>query len=785
MSNIAATPSSAVHGSRPRPRLGGLRWPSFAGVNGGRFVRPVDPVTVRGAVVGKRTKAGWIGFGTLMGFSLIVMFVNLTASGYANEFYSAAAQAGSVDWWAFLWGSSDAGNSITVDKPPAAIWLMALSVRIFGLSSFAILLPEALCGMVSVWLVYAGVRRYWGDAAGLVAGFTLATTPVAALMFRFNNPDALLVTLMTAAAYAVLRSLEYPDERRANRRRTAWMALAGVLIGFGFLTKQMQVFLVLPGFALAFLVASPTGWLRRIADGLIATASMVVAAGWWVLLTVIVPSGSRPYIGGSQTDSFLELTFSYNGFGRLTGNETGAVVGGGNGGPGGGNGGGMWGQTGLTRLFDGEYGGQIAWLAPVAAVGIIAGLIVCRRTRRTDIRRAGVTVWGAWLLVTWATFSTMAGIFHQYYTVALAPAVAALAGIAVASLWERRDTFWARGLAMLTVFVTTLWAFELLGRSTWLPALKGVVLLVGLLATLGLAVLSLAAVPMRGMRGLRSAGAAVVMHLVAVGSLALAGLALYAGPVAWTAYTVSTGHQGSIVTAGPNVTNATGMGGGPGGPGGGRGGFGGQDGMGGPGQGFPGGAGPGSSGTDGFTGSDGQSTGGSDGQNGQNSQNGQNASGGQSDGRSSQSDGSADGSSSDGSTDGSSDGRMNRGGMGGGLLGGGSASATIVEMLQQDADQYTWAAATTGSQNAASYQLASEQAVMPIGGFNGSDPSPTLEQFKQYVAEGRIHYYIGGGGMGGNQLGGSSASSEIAAWVAENFEAQTVDGVTIYDLTQG
>ena len=248
-----------------------------------------------------------------------IFFINLTASGYANEFYSAAAQAGSVSWKAFLWGSLDSGNAITVDKPPAALWLMALSVRIFGLSSFAILMPEALMGVATTYLLYATVRRYWGNWAGIVTGFIFMLTPVAALMFRFNNPDALLVLLMTGATHALLRSLEYANHPSGNRKRTWWMVLAGALIGFGFLTKQLQVLLVLPGFALAFLLASPTGMVRRILDSLAAIASMIVAAGWWVLLTVIVPASDRPYIGGSQRNSFLELTFGYNGFGRLTG----------------------------------------------------------------------------------------------------------------------------------------------------------------------------------------------------------------------------------------------------------------------------------------------------------------------------------------------------------------------------------------------------------------------------------------------------------------------------------
>ena len=731
------SPDATAKGRYHRPDSG-------APMPAGRYVDTHGNATVRSSIATRRTTADWIGFGGMMALTAVIMFVNLTASGYANEFYSAAAQAGSQDWWAFLWGSLDSGNAITVDKPPAAIWLMALSIRVFGLNSFAILLPEALCGMASVWILYTTVRRAWGNWAGVIAGLTLATTPVAALMFRFNNPDALLVLLMTGATAAVMRALEYPRDKAGDRRRTLWMILAGVCIGFGFLTKQMQVFLVVPGFALAFLVASPTGLIRRIVDGLVAVVAVIVSAGWWIALTVIVPSGSRPYIGGSQTDSFLELTFGYNGLGRLTGNETGAVVGGGGMG-GGGNGGGMWGQTGLSRLFDGEYGGQIAWLAPIAFAGIVIGLIVARRSLRTDLRRANVIAWGSWLVVTWLTFSFMAGIFHQYYTVALAPAVAALVAIAVAGLWSKRKLFWARGVATALVLVNTFWAVELLGRSTWLPWLKYIVMAAGLLSTLLLVIAAAAAAPMRDMSFLR--GTPSVRRGISIAgavACALATVALAAGPLAWTAYTVSTGHTGSIVTAGPNVTNATGMGGGPGG------------GMGGP------GGGPGGSGGMGMPGqSDGSS---SDGQS-MPAMPGQSGATGESDG------------------DGSRGGAGGRGGMGGGLLGGGTASDQIVSMLQEDAGQYRWAAATTGSQNAASYQLASEQAVMAIGGFNGSDPAPTLEQFKSYVEQGLIHYYISGGGMGGNQLGGSDAASEIASWVAENFEAQTVDGVTIYDLT--
>src|SRR5882724_4817820 len=151
---------------------------------------------------------------------------NLSASGWGNDFYAAAAQAGSQSWKAWLFASLDSGNAITVDKPPGALWVMGLSARIFGVNSWSMLAPQALMGVASVALLYAAVRRWFGPAAGLLAGAALALTPVATLMFRFNNPDALLVLLLTAAGYAMVRAVE--------SGRTRWLVLAGTLLGFGF-----------------------------------------------------------------------------------------------------------------------------------------------------------------------------------------------------------------------------------------------------------------------------------------------------------------------------------------------------------------------------------------------------------------------------------------------------------------------------------------------------------------------------------------------------------------------
>ncbi len=656
----------------------------------------------------------------------VLDLVGLSASGYGNAFYAAAAQAGSRSWWAFLWGASDAGGSITVDKPPAALWVMGLSVRLFGLSSWSVLVPEALMGVATVALVHRTVRRHFSAGAALLAGAALALTPVAALMFRFDNPDALLVLLLVATVWATLRAIDGP-------RTTRWMVLAGTFVGLAFLTKQLQAFLVLPGLAVAYLWAGPAPLRARVRDGLLAVAAMVASAGWWVALVELWPAASRPYVGGSQNNSFLQLTFGYNGFGRLTGQEVGSVGGGTT--AGGGQGGG-WGATGITRMFSAEMGGQAAWLIPAALVLAVATLWALRHAGRTSGARAQVVVWLSWLLVTGLTFSFMAGIVHAYYTVALAPAIAALVGIGAEVAWRRRASWGWRVLLAAVTAGTVWWSWVLLGRSAgWNGWLRWAVLAVGLVA---------AALVVVGPALLL--GPAAERRVVALGA-AGAVLAGLAGPAAYTLQTVATGHTGSIVSAGPTVAGASGFGGGPGVAG--RGGAPGTA----NGRGFPGGQGvPGGT------------------------TNGQAAPGGTGTGQA--------------APGGTGTGRQAAGPVGGagggmsGLLDGATVSSQVATLLEQGASGYRWAAATTGSQNAASYQLATQASVMPIGGFNGSDPSPTLARFQAWVAAGDVHWYIAGGGFGASN-GGSDVATQIQQWVESTFTATTVDGVTLYDLTTG
>jgi 4-amino-4-deoxy-L-arabinose transferase-like glycosyltransferase len=652
----------------------------------------------------------------LVGTAVLYLW-GLGASGWANSFYSAAVQAGTKSWQAFFFGSSDASNFITVDKTPAALWPMELFARVFGVNSWSILIPQALEGVAAVALLYATVvravdggvvngralPRNAGPVAGLLAGAVLALTPVAALMFRFNNPDALLVLLLTAAAYGAVRA--------QLSGRTGWLLLAGGCVGFGFLAKMFQAFLVVPVFAVVYLVTAPVPVRRRIVQLLAGGLAMVVAAGWWVAVVAAVPASDRPYIGGSQHNSVLELAFGYNGFGRLTGDETGGL-------------GNLNQDAGWSRLFGAEMGGQIAWLLPAALILLAAGLWITRRFPRTDPVRAALALWGGWLLVTGVVFSFAQGIIHPYYTVALAPAIGALVGMGAVVAWRAH-----RWMLAVAVAATAWWAYVLLDRTaSWYPSLRYVVLIGGLVAA-----------------GLLLGSVYRARMAMAAGIVGVA--ASIAGPAAYAVQTAATTHNGAIPSAGP----ATGFGpGGFGGPRGGRGGFG----QGRPPGAFGQGRGPGTGGLGqggqpgGFTPAGRPGTGGVQG--------------------------------------GNRLGGAQRGPGGiGGLLDGSTPSAQLTSLLKSGSGSFTWVAATVGSNNAAGYQLATGRPVMAIGGFNGTDPAPTLAQFQRYVAEKKIHYFVGGGVGGGAQgtATTSDAAQQIAIWVEQNFKATTVGTTTIYNLT--
>ncbi|MFI6304192.1 glycosyltransferase family 39 protein [Amycolatopsis thailandensis] len=474
----------------------------------------------------------------LLAATALLYFWNLTASGYGNSFYAAAVQSGTQDWKAWLFGSLDAGNVLTVDKPPAALWVTTAFARLFGFSSFTVLAPQALMGVASVGLLYLTVKRTSGPVAGLFAGAAFALTPVAALMFKFNNPDALLTLLLIAGAYCTIRAIEKASPR--------WLVFAGVAIGFGFLTKMMQAFLVLPAFGLAYLIAAPASLGKRLLHLAGAVVSVVVSAGWFIALVDLWPTASRPYIGGSADDSLLELALGYNGLGRIfggSGGGGGVMVGGPGGGMSGGNVG-FGGESGLTRMFGASFGGEVSWLLPAALIGLVAGLWFTRRAAGTDRTRAALVVWGGWMLVTALVFSYMSGIVHPYYAVALAPSIAAVVAISGTSLWRGRAHLAPRVFLSLMIAASAVWAYILLDRDAdWLPVLRWVIVGLGLVT---------ATVVLVGVPPLRK-----LVAVVATAAVLTVGL----GTAAYAVETASQAHSGSIPISGPVTGGERGMGG--------------------------------------------------------------------------------------------------------------------------------------------------------------------------------------------------------------------------------
>ncbi len=435
----------------------------------------------------------------------------------ANSYYAAAVKSASLSWKAFLFGSLDPGSFITVDKPPAAIWIMALSARVFGFSSWSMLVPQALAGVASVLVLHRLVRRWAGEIAGLLAALAFALTPVAVVIFRYNNPDALLTLLLLLAAWGVWSAVESGS--------TCKLALAGVALGFAFLTKMLMAFMVLPAFTVVYLLFGPPRLSRRVVQLAAALGAMLVSGGWWLLVVGLMPEAGRPYVGGTTGNSWLELVTSRTGGYLSTAAQTAQSSG----------------DPGWLRVFNNLLGGQAAWFVPVALAGLVAGLGLSRRAARTDRVRAGYVLWGLWTLVMMLVFSYVQGTFHSYYTVVLAPGVAALAGAGSVELWRiGRKTKRLCWLLPAVIAGAAVWSGLLLMRvSGYAPGLALAVIVTGGVASLILLAVALWPARLRARRGLL------------LGAVVVGAAALLAGPLAFDVSTAQRIINGNDVKAGP------------------------------------------------------------------------------------------------------------------------------------------------------------------------------------------------------------------------------------------
>jgi 4-amino-4-deoxy-L-arabinose transferase-like glycosyltransferase len=639
---------------------------------------------------------------------------SLARNGWANEYYSAAVRSMSTSWHDFLFASLDRSGVMTVDKPPLALWVQALSARIFGYHPLSILVPQALMGVATVALVYDLVRRRFGRLAGFVAGLVLALTPITVAMSRHNNPDALLTLCCVAALWFTVRAFE--------DGRTRWLVLAGVAVGLGFETKMGAALLVVPAIAAAWLWVAPRGRLaalRQLAGG---GAAIVMVGGAWPLLVALTPAADRPWISGTSDNSILSLILNYNGVGRLAGQAGGPA-----GGPAGGAGGGgsvFGGSPGPLRLLNAALGGQDGWLLGFALVAGI-GLLIATRLRRDDARTGWLLAVGGAGLTIAVAFSAAAGIFHPYYVSLLAPFAAALVGAGAATLAGRARL--TRVLAPLAVVAGV--AGELIvlhnnpGQLTWLPAL---LIAAGVLVAVALAA--------AGEQRLR-----VALVAAALGLLLIA-------PATWAVDTLGHATSGTFPAGGPADVGSLGGAFGPG-----AGGFGARGGAG-PSAGRPlfgsgaaGGppaAGPGAGGT---------STGGP-----ALFGNGSAATGGPP---------TAPGAGGPGGFP--AGGGFGRGFGGGGFGGGGFGGEDLTAALDYVNAHGGGTLAVASQSSASSAIIANDADVAGIGGFSGQESDVSLSWLAREVRAGHIRWVLasaaGGGPFGGGRVGATRAMAAVRA----------------------
>ncbi|SPF31544.1 putative mannosyltransferase YkcB [Candidatus Desulfosporosinus infrequens] len=640
----------------------------------------------------------------------------------------------------FFFASFDPGGFVTVDKPPVAFWIQTMFAYVFGVHGWSVILPQALAGVGSVLLIYALVKPSFGKTAARLAALVAACTPIAAAVSRTNNVDSLLVFTLLAATWMLFKAVK--------TQKWIWSIAAFGMIGVGFNIKMLQAYMVLPAFYLFYLLAFKVKWKKKFGILAASTATLLIVSLSWPLIVDSIPAANRPYIGSSQTNSVLELAFGYNGIARLTGqggpgagNKTGDNGGmppsqqgfgpsqngtpgqmpAGDGknmegipGDGGGGSGGMFntGTAGPLRLFQSQLSGQISWLLPFALLGAVGLLMGIRRKQSLTDKQKESLFWLAWLLPVMGFFS-VAGFFHQYYLIMLAPPIAVLTGAGWVELYNfnRNDKGWKRWLLPVGLLSTT--AFELYILLPYKGQIGlGLPIAVGVLGTAASLMLGINIVTRSSHSG--SASPIVIFpndsahqklsfrskinRTAAVGGL----FVLLSAPLFWSATPIIYGGNSMLPAAGPTSSeNGMGM------PGGGQG----QR----PGQ-MPGQA------------------------------------------QGQKQDATQDTSQEDMTQKRTQDRAQTQ--VGGQLND--SVDTKLLAYLTANNTGEKYLFATTNAGTAEAYIIKTGKAVMAMGGFSGSDPILTVDKLKQMVANKEVKYFLSSsGGPGGG-------SSDVQAWIAKN-----------------
>ncbi|WP_187444731.1 ArnT family glycosyltransferase [Bacillus swezeyi] len=433
--------------------------------------------------------------------ALILNTYNIWQDDAANQYYLAAVKSMTQNFHNFFYASFDPSGFVSVDKPPLVLWIQTIFAKIFGVHTWSVILPQALAGVGSVYLLYIMIKPRFGKGAARISALVMALTPIAAAVSRTNNIDSMLVFTLLFSTWCLMRAVK--------QGKLIWLLAAFGLVGLGFNMKMLQAFMVLPAFLLFYLIAAKAKWKKKIISAVLSLIVLTGIALSWAFVVDYTSADSRPYVGSSQTNSVLELAFGYNGTERLLGQTTGNMngfrgdmqapggngssdghsqtqdgntpnggqggPGGGKGGPGGGNGGGgqsmnMFGtgDAGPLRLFQSALSGQISWMLPFALFGLLGMIISWFRDRREKADEMKETLfWAAWLVPV-AGFFSIAGFFHHYYLIMLAPPIAALSGIgwyAMYGLYKNQKD-WASYLLPAAVLITAAFQVYILSGYT-------------------------------------------------------------------------------------------------------------------------------------------------------------------------------------------------------------------------------------------------------------------------------------------------------------------------------
>ncbi len=516
----------------------------------------------------------WILLAAILIFSAFLNFWNVWNQGFSNEYYAAAVKSILVNPGIMFFNSFDPGGFITIDKPPVGIWVQTVSALIFGYSGWSLVLPQALAGVGSVFLVYLIVSRPFGKPAGLISAFALSITPIFVAISRNGTQDGIMIFILLLALFAVLKA--------TRERSLPYLLLSMVLVGIGFNIKMIQAFIIVPALLILYLYGAKDITLKNRAIHLILAIGLLLIVSFsWAIAVDAVPANERPYIGGSGDNSVIGLIINYNGIHRL---ENGMDMGGRNGsqvgpgfhpgmggipenisgrdnrfpfdnrtainGTGGPPGGGMndTGTPGLFRLFGGGLGGQLSWLLPFALIGLLAWLrrplksMFCKTHEKGIIDEKALVLIGMflWLLPGLIYFSFTTGFWHPYYLATIAPPIAALVGIGAFVMYQayQRTDDIKGWLIVLAILVTGLVEVQmLLYTAEWSGILTPIVLVVTVLSTVILA----------GLKISNKRKCWKYSRIVAIIGIAI----LFVSPLVWAFTPLLYGDGGTIPGAGP------------------------------------------------------------------------------------------------------------------------------------------------------------------------------------------------------------------------------------------